>query len=97
MSYLLKRIELEEEGKKIKRNIEKYLSERHESCFDIIIIDVFENVAKFHVASVYQNTSVIEFDLGSGSLSIKGSDRPVSMSVISEAIEVVRKFVYKED
>lgn len=98
MSYLLKRLELKEAEREIERSIKEYLNENDlKTKFDIIIVDVFKNVAKFHVASVYQNTSIIEFDLGSGSLNIVGSDRPVSMSVVSEAIKIVKKFIWEEN
>jgi hypothetical protein len=98
MGYLLKRLEFEQVGKTIDKNIKKYLDENDlKGWFDRIYIDVFDGTAKFYIASTYQNTSIIVIDLGSGSLSIEGSDRPISVAKISESIKIVKEFVWEEN
>lgn len=98
MSYLLKRLEFEKVGKEIEKNIKKYLDKKNlKSWFDNIYVDVFNGTAKFYISTAYQYTSIIKIDLGSGSLSIEGSDRPISIAIISESIKIVKKFIYEED
>jgi hypothetical protein len=98
MNYLLKRVEFEEVGKSIDRDIKRYLNEKDiKSWFDGIYVDVFEGTAKFYISSTYQNASIIVIDLDSGSLSIEGSDRPISVAKISESIKIVKEFVWEEN
>jgi hypothetical protein len=98
MGYLLKRLEFEQVKKTIDKNIKKYLDETDlKSWFDNIYIDVFNGTAKFYVASVYQNTSIIVIDLNSGKLSIEGSDRLISVARIKQAIEIVTKLIWEEE